>query len=305
MSRFGRFLILALLGFALGAGLAYWQNTQTMAPPLVTQADVDVQADADAAATSAAIAETAETVAASDAAAATPVAGSSIGGAFSLKDHNGVDVTEASWPGKMKLVFFGFTNCPDICPAGLDKLTTALNALGSDAEKIQPLFITTDPLRDTPEAMKNYLITYHSSFVGLTGTEEQVKAAEDAYKVYSAKGEEKDGQYTVDHSAFVYLMSADDKLLETFGKDVSGEVMAEKIKTHIDAVAAPAAVEGSEGAVSSEPPTEVPSGESTIAPDAAPADEAPVPATTESVPETTTEAPAETPAETPAEGAVQ
>lgn len=238
MSRFGRFVILALIGFALGAGLAYFQHSRdTASTSDIVAGAPEMPATPDSTATMA-----------SDAA----VAGSSIGGAFSLTDHDGNPVTDASYPGKLKLVFFGFANCPDICPATLDKLSTALNMLGVQSGQLQPLFITTDPARDTPEALKTYLQSY-PAFVGLTGTEEQIKAAEDAYKVYSAAST--DGSGAIDHSAYVYLMTEDNKLLETFGKDDTADAISEKIKTHLSAgtpageVAPIAAAPSTEGAV--------------------------------------------------------
>lgn len=156
-----------------------------------------------------------------------------VGGAFALKDHNGQDVTEKSWPGKQKLVFFGFTTCPDICPVALDKMTNALNALGADAAHIQPILITVDPARDTPEQLKTYLADYHASFVGLTGTDAQIAQAKDAYKVYAAKAAGGDDvNYLMDHSGYIYLMSADDTLLEVFNSDATAETIAEKAKAH-------------------------------------------------------------------------
>lgn len=251
MSRFGRFVILALIGFALGAGLAYFQHSRD------TASTSDIVAGAPEMPASPESTVDSTTAMTSDAA----VAGSSIGGAFSLTDHNGNPVTDASFPGKLKLVFFGFANCPDICPATLDKLSTALNMLGVQSGQLQPMFITTDPARDTPEALKTYLQSY-PAFVGLTGTEEQIKAAEDAYKVYSAAST--DGSGSIDHSAYVYLMTEDNKLLETFGKDDTADAISEKIKTHLSAgtpageVAPIAAAPSTEGAVIDEttPPSD-------------------------------------------------
>lgn len=243
MTRFGRFIVLALVGFALGAGLAYYQHSRDAA----TTSDIVAGAPEMPTADNSAVDPNAAMTATD------PVAGSTIGGAFTLVDHNGVEVTEASYPGKLKLVFFGFANCPDICPATLDKLSTALGTLGTQAEQIQPLFITTDAARDTPDALKSYLITY-PAFTGLTGTEEQTKAAADAYKVYVSPAA--DGN--IDHSAYVYLMSADNQLLETFGKDDTADAVAEKIKTHLTAgtpAADTAPVAATEGAVIDETTT--------------------------------------------------
>lgn len=272
MSRFGRFVILALIGFALGAGLAYFQHSRdTASTSDIVAGAPEMPATPDS-----------TTAMTSDAA----VAGSSIGGAFSLTDHDGNPVTETSYPGKLKLVFFGFANCPDICPATLDKLSTALNMLGVQSGQLQPLFITTDPARDTPEALKTYLQSY-PAFVGLTGTEEQIKAAEDAYKVYSAAST--DGSGAIDHSAYVYLMTEDNKLLETFGKDDTADAISEKIKTHLSAgtpageVAPIAAAPSTEGAVIDE--TTPPSDSGTTTDSYATDSVAPSPDTTSSTPD--------------------
>lgn len=159
------------------------------------------------------------------------VASPGVGGAFSLVDGEGKSVNEKSWPGKYKLVFFGFTHCPEICPVTLDKVTAALGKLGDDAGKIQPLFITTDPARDTPEVVKAFTANFHKSITGLTGTAEQVKSAENAYKVYAVKreGGSKD-DYQVDHSSYIYFMSPDDKMLAIMGSSASADDIVSKVK---------------------------------------------------------------------------
>ncbi len=289
MTRFGRFVILALVGFALGAGLAYFQHSRdTASTSDIVAGAPEMPATPDAATAPAPDSSMAMT-------AASPVAGSSIGGAFSLTDHNNMPVTDASYPGKMKLVFFGFANCPDICPATLDKLSTALNMVGMDADKLQPLFITTDPARDTPDALKTYLQSY-PAFVGLTGTEEQVKAAEDAYKVYSAPAA--DGTGNMDHSAYVYLMTEDNKLLETFGKDDTADTISEKIKTHLTAGTpaadtAPVAVTpATEGAVIDETTPPADSGAVTNSTDTTTTDTTATPPVDSTVTDTTPNSPA-------------
>lgn len=270
MGRVLRFLILIVVGFGLGAGLAWFQKSQQMpaAPVAVEQAAVTDTAAAPADAM----------MAATDATPPADVAGSSVGGAFTLTDHNGAAVTDQSWPGKMKLVFFGFTACPDICPVALDKITNALNTLGADAAQIQPLFITVDPARDNADALKAYLANYYSSFVGLTGTEEEIKAAEDAYKVYATKGEAgADGQYTVDHSGYVYLITEDNKLLEIFGSDSTAESMIEKIKPHLSS----GIIEGGAGETAAPVTEESAPAETVVDPAAAPAATEEAPAATE------------------------
>ena len=163
-----------------------------------------------------------------------PVASPGVGGAFSLVDGDGNNVTEKSWPGKFKLVFFGFTSCPEICPVALDKIATALNKMdAADVARIQPLFITTDPARDKPEVVKAFVANFHKSIIGLTGTEAQIKAAEDTYKVYAVKsGSGKD--YQIDHSGYIYFMSADDKMLAILGSSSSADDIAAKIKMQMD-----------------------------------------------------------------------
>lgn len=258
MRRFGRFIILAVIGFGVGAAVAYFQGMQqqkvavpqpaeqVVEAPVVEQQGPLLMPEAMPEVTGGLAvpepqAAAAETAVAESAVAEVPeqvvpetVPGSSVGGAFSLTDHNGVAVTEKSWPGKYKLVFFGFTHCPDVCPTTLDKLTTALNALGEDAAKVQTLFVTTDPARDTAEAMKTYVGGYHSSILGLTGTEEQIKAAEDTYKVYAAKVAGADpSTYTMDHSSYVFLMSPDDQLLEILKSDDTAETVAKTVMGHL------------------------------------------------------------------------
>jgi len=153
--------------------------------------------------------------------------------AYSLTDGDGKAVTEKSWPGKFQLVFFGFTHCPDICPVTLDKLSVALGKLGDDAQKVQTLFISTDPKRDTPDVVKTYVGNVNKSIVGLTGTKEQVKAAEDVFKVYAVERTGADGDVTIDHSAFVYLLSPDGKLLDVIRGDATADDVASTVKARL------------------------------------------------------------------------
>lgn len=115
------------------------------------------------------------------------VAGIELSGDFTLVNHHGETVTAADYDDSYKLVFFGFTYCPDICPAALQKMTSTLEMLGADSEQIKPLFISVDPARDTPEVLKDYLSLFHPRIIGLTGTEEQVAYAKEQYRVYAAK----------------------------------------------------------------------------------------------------------------------
>jgi cytochrome oxidase Cu insertion factor (SCO1/SenC/PrrC family) len=128
------------------------------------------------------------------------IAGSSmIGGPFTLLDHTGREVTDLSFRGKYLLVFFGFANCPDVCPLALDRFAQVLDLLGPDAERVQPLLVSVDPERDTPEVLRDYVTAVDPRILGLTGTLEQVEAVASAYKVYFAKAPPSEGSYSVNH----------------------------------------------------------------------------------------------------------
>ena len=159
-----------------------------------------------------------------------------VGGAFSLTDDNGKAVTEKSWPGKYLMVFFGFTNCPDVCPVTLDKLTSALHQLSDDdVAKVQPLFITIDSFRDKPAAMKEYVGHFHKSIIGLTGTEEQLKGVQDAFKVYASRHDQPNGHdYSFDHSAFVYFMTPDGSLAEIIKTEEKASDIADRIRPWLE-----------------------------------------------------------------------
>jgi protein SCO1 len=139
----------------------------------------------------------------------------SIGGPFSLVDQTGKRVSDQNYRGRYMLVFFGFTNCPDICPAGLQVMTAALDKLGKRADDITPIFITLDPARDTQDKMAAYVKAFSPKLVGLTGSESEVAAVAKAYRVYYQKvPDDKDpSNYTVDHSAIFYLMGKDGALV--------------------------------------------------------------------------------------------
>ncbi|MDF2620571.1 MAG: electron transport protein SCO1/SenC [Xanthobacteraceae bacterium] len=139
-----------------------------------------------------------------------------IGGPFELVDQDGQKVTQESFVGEPTLVFFGFTHCPDICPTTLFEMSQLFEAMGPDASKVTGLFITVDPERDTPEAMKSYLGSFHPSIQALTGTPEQVAAVIKAYRAYAKKVPTQDGDYTMDHTAIVYLMGKDGAFIAPF-----------------------------------------------------------------------------------------
>ena len=144
------------------------------------------------------------------------VSPSAVGGPFKLTDQNGRTVTEADFKGKPFLVFFGFTHCPDVCPTALFDMSEAFRRLGPDAEKLSALFITVDPERDTPEKLKEYLQSFHPRIVALTGTRADIDAVTKAYKAYAKKVPLDGGEYTMDHSAIVYLMDREGRFVAPF-----------------------------------------------------------------------------------------
>lgn len=162
------------------------------------------------------------------------IAGLNVGGSFSLVNDQGEAVTEEDYADHYKLVFFGFTFCPDICPTELQKITNVMNKLGDQAEMVQPLFITIDPMRDTPEVLDQYLDSFHPEIVGLTGTEPQVDIAIKNYKVFATKVESEElSDYTMDHSSFTYLMSPDNKLISIYRMDDDADFMAKDIRRYL------------------------------------------------------------------------
>ena len=154
-----------------------------------------------------------------------------IGGPFQLVDHDGRPVDQSMLEGKWSLVFFGFTYCPDYCPTTLQLLDATKQRLGDKADDLQIVFISIDPERDTPQALKDYLSSdgFPEGVIGLTGTPEQVRAAADAYKAFYQKVGEGEG-YTMNHSLTVYLMGPDG----TFRTAVAEELGPEKSASVIE-----------------------------------------------------------------------
>jgi protein SCO1/2 len=159
-----------------------------------------------------------------------------IGGPFTLTDAQGKAVTETDLKGRYSLIFFGFTHCPDICPLTLQIMSQALEAAGDAAAKVQPVFISVDPERDTAEALSAYMANFDGRFMALTGTAEQVKGATQSYRVFAAKvpirdAEGKDtGDYAVNHTGYIYLMDRDGQYLAHFQKDVAPAELAQRIQ---------------------------------------------------------------------------
>lgn len=156
-----------------------------------------------------------------------------VGGPFTLINQHGETVTEADFKGRHMLIFFGYTFCPDICPTVLSAVSQAMLLLGPEAEKVQPLFFTVDPLRDTPAQLKMYLDHFDKSIMGLTGSPEQVEKAKSAYKVYAAKVDqsaEDPEDYLMNHASTLYLMGPAGKFEAFFGHNTEPQEMARRIK---------------------------------------------------------------------------
>ncbi|WP_249167022.1 SCO family protein [Bradyrhizobium sp. JYMT SZCCT0428] len=157
-----------------------------------------------------------------------------VGGPFSLIDHTGRRRTDGDFRGKLLLIYFGFTYCPDICPTDLQNIGLALDQLGRAADKVQPLFITVDPERDTAEHLKEYMPLFHPRLIGLTGGTSAIRAAADVYKVYYEKVSTKGDDYTVDHTAFIYLMGVDGSYVGFFPPGTSPERIAETLRKQLE-----------------------------------------------------------------------
>ena len=154
-----------------------------------------------------------------------------IGGPFTLTDHTGKRVTDQDFRGRTLLVFFGFTFCPDVCPAGLQVMAAAIDKLGPKAERVTPIFITVDPQRDTPAQLATYVQSFHPRLIGLTGTSAEIEAAIKAYRVYAKKvtDPKSTAGYTMDHSTFIYVMGPDGAYRTHFTHATSVEAMAERL----------------------------------------------------------------------------
>ncbi|MGQ9365270.1 SCO family protein [Azospirillum sp. ST 5-10] len=197
-ARILRIAIASLVGLAVAAGIAWWQVRQ--AERIVTTGTAD------------------------------------IGGPFQLTDHTGKAVTDADFRGKHLLIYFGYTYCPDVCPTELATMATALDKLGPLADRVQPLFISVDPARDTVAHLADYVGLFHPRLIGLTGTPEQIREVARGYRVYYAKapgGEDAGDDYLMDHSSFVYLMGPDGAFVQVFPGGTSPDKMAEAIAQRV------------------------------------------------------------------------
>ena len=162
------------------------------------------------------------------------LAGSNIGGPFSLIDQDGRRVRDTDFNGKYRLVYFGFANCPDVCPVDLAVIGAGMRRFeGEDAAraaKVQPIFITVDPERDTPEVMKAYVANFHPRLIGLTGSQQEIDAAKQEYGVYAMKGETSPGGgYNVDHSRVILLFGPQGEPITIVPHEQGPEAFAEEL----------------------------------------------------------------------------
>lgn len=159
-----------------------------------------------------------------------------VGGEFLLVDHAGNVVTQESYAGRYRLVFFGFTHCKVVCPRNLARLSRVLEALGSKAEEVVPLYVSVDPERDTPEVMRVFLGTNYPYFTGLTGSRKEVDDAKRAFRVFAARKadpEEPDG-YAVPHTAITYLMDRNGDYIAHFPENLPEDEMVRRISAQLD-----------------------------------------------------------------------
>lgn len=159
------------------------------------------------------------------------------GGPFALVDEDGAPRTDKDFARRFVLVYFGYITCPDICPANLSTLAAALDKLGAAGRRVQPLFITVDPARDTPARLKAFTAKFHPRLIGMTGSESQIKAAARSYRVSRGKVPMPDpgdsGGYLILHSPTTYLMGPDGRFLTLFPHDTDANVMAKALAKYV------------------------------------------------------------------------
>ena len=158
-----------------------------------------------------------------------------VGGPFTLTDHTGQRVSDQDFRGRFMLVYFGYSYCPDVCPTDLLVMSHAVDMLGDAGERVQPIFITVDPARDTVASLANYVPNFHPRLKGLTGSEAEIAAAARAYNAYFKLGEEKEApdDYLVEHTEIIYLMSPDGEFLDHFQRGLRPAEIAQLIGQHL------------------------------------------------------------------------
>jgi protein SCO1/2 len=164
----------------------------------------------------------------------------SIGGPFTLVDQTGATRTDKDFGGKLMLIYFGYTWCPDVCPTAVQVMSVAIDMLGDQGKEIVPILITVDPERDTPSHLSEYVKNFHPRLVGLTGSAEAIRQAAKAYRVYyrkadvNAAGEKSTGKdYLMDHSSVVYLMDREGRYLTHFTHQSQSDDIVAEVRKHL------------------------------------------------------------------------
>jgi protein SCO1/2 len=158
----------------------------------------------------------------------TPSGTATIGGPFTLVSSSGESVSDRSYRGKWVLIYFGYSYCPDACPTALNNISVALEKLGADSKNLQPLFVTVDPQRDTRAAMADYLKSFDSRIIGLTGTQDQIDRVVKEFRVYASRDKSDDGgdNYLVSHSSYIYLMNPQGSFVNVIQGGAIGDEIA-------------------------------------------------------------------------------
>jgi protein SCO1/2 len=156
----------------------------------------------------------------------------SVGGPFTLTDQTGRPRSDTEFRGKLMIVYFGYTYCPDVCPTDLMAITQALDALGPAAQGVQPVFITVDPERDT-KVLADYVSAFHHSFIGLTGSPEEIRTVANSYKAFYAKVPDERGGYSIDHAGVIYLMGRRGEYLGFMPPQTSPDRLTEVLRKNL------------------------------------------------------------------------
>jgi cytochrome oxidase Cu insertion factor (SCO1/SenC/PrrC family) len=158
-----------------------------------------------------------------------------VGGPFELTDQTGRRRTDADFHGKLVVLYFGYTYCPDVCPTELQSISLALDKLGAAAETVQPVFISVDPERDTPARLAEFVASFHPGLIGLTGSLAEIRKTAIAYRTFFAKNSATvPGEYSVDHTGFIYLVGKDGHYLGFLPPGASPDEIADAIRTRLD-----------------------------------------------------------------------
>jgi cytochrome oxidase Cu insertion factor (SCO1/SenC/PrrC family) len=158
-----------------------------------------------------------------------------VGGPFELTDQTGRRRTDADFHGKLVVLYFGYTYCPDVCPTELQSISLALDKLGAAAETVQPVFISVDPERDTPARLAEFVASFHPGLIGLTGSLAEIRKTAIAYRTFFAKNSATaPGEYSVDHTGFIYLVGKDGRYLGFLPPGASPDEIADAIRTRLD-----------------------------------------------------------------------